>query len=286
MKAMTVERKIAIIGLGLMGGSLASALSQNTSWQLRGWDIDPEVRKKAARLIPGIEIREELAEVVAVADLVVLAVPVRTAIQLVESVAASLARGAVLTDLCSTKGELERKIAACLPRGTAWIGGHPMAGSEKQGIVAASARLFQGATWFLCPGENCGPEHLELVREMVQAVGAKERLITARDHDRITARLSHLPHLVAGGLLHNVVCALGQEALRCAGPGLRDTTRIAGSPVPMWLDIFLTNREEILAAIDDLQVFLTTVKDALSNTDETRLSMLLEQARVYRQNMG
>lgn len=282
---MSGMNRVAVIGLGLMGGSLALALSRSGGWQVTGWDSSSEVRDQARQSLSGIQIAEDMEKAVAGATIVVLAVPVRAAIELKQRLFAALKPGTVLTDLSSTKGELEQEFERECPSDIAWVGGHPMAGSEKQGLAAAREDLFQGAVWFLCPGSSCLPAQLEKIIAMVRSTGAREYLLTAAEHDRLTARLSHLPHLVAGGLLHNIVASLGLEALSLAGPGLKDTTRIAGSQVTMWLDICLTNRVELCTALEDLQALLQEIKEALVHQDEDKLAEYLTEAKAFRENM-
>jgi len=185
------------------------------------------------------------------ADLVVLATPVLTITRLLGRLAAGLGPKTVVTDVGSTKLAILRAARAGLPPGR-FIGGHPLAGCERSGILAASPELFRGAPWALVapPGSHAA---LLRVAALVRAVGAQPKLCSAQRHDRAVALVSHLPQLAASGLM---ALALAGRALDFAGPGLHDTTRLAASRFPVWGDILATNHREVTRAADALSLEL------------------------------
>jgi prephenate dehydrogenase len=274
----------AIVGLGLVGGSLARDLLA-AGWTVQGSDLDPDTEEAAREL--GVEVG---APERAPADVLVLAVPVRTAPPLLRELARRVDPGAdgVITDVGSTK----RSIAAAARRAgveTRFVGAHPMAGDHRSGWSASRQGLFRGATVWICPGEGTPPERVERVESLWRAVGARPRRTDPATHDRRLARASHLPQLAASAL----AVALQREALDPAelGPGGRDTTRLAASSPELWRDILLDNRDEAVPAIDALIGTLLGARGALEVGDGPALRRLLAEgadwrARVPRERQG
>jgi len=247
--------QIAIIGCGLIGGSLALAFrSHGMVDRIVGVDLDEEGLAKALALGIIDEGKTCIEEAAAEADLIILAVPVQQTIrQLATLKSVPLKKGCIVTDVSSTKQEICGYARMNLPEEIVFVGGHPMAGSEKSGVTAASPRLFENAAYILTPDASCDPLAVEKLRRTFEQIRAHVLVMPADQHDSVVAAISHMPHVVAA-LLVDQVADLGFDNplyARLAAGGFRDVTRIAsGSPV-MWRDIILTNRGPVLQLLKD-----------------------------------
>jgi prephenate dehydrogenase len=253
--------RVTIVGLGLMGASLGLALRRE-GWSVAGADRDPDVLRRALEL--GAIDSTEAAE----ADLVVLAVPVLAMRDVLRQVAA----GALATDLCSTKVEVERWAADA---GVQLVGGHPLCGSEQSGVDAARADLYEGAAWVLTRPDP-------VVEEMVVAAGAHPLIVDAEEHDRLVAGSSHAAFMIAVAYMLAAAEASdwpAQAALTASG--FRDMTRLAGGDPEMYLGIARTNAANILARLDEFETALARLRLNLDG-DGTRLGELFEAAREAR----
>jgi prephenate dehydrogenase len=236
---------VTIVGLGLIGGSLARALTR-AGWQVAGVDR-PEVlrRARAARAI--VSSHDDLAAAVAQARIVVLAAPPRTNLRLLHQVARRLAPTTVVTDLGSVKTPICRAARDLGLR--SFVGGHPMAGSERQGWEASQADLFAGHPWILTP-DGSSPAAVARVRRLVRAAGGQPHRMTPAEHDRTVAYLSHMPQLVAWAIDDAARRdGVAMRHLGLAGPGFRDMTRLARSPRPLWREILAENRGSVAKAM-------------------------------------
>jgi prephenate dehydrogenase len=235
--------RVAIVGLGLVGGSLARALTA-AGYRVTGIDW-PLVVRRALRT-RAIAVGATRTEAAAAADLVVLAAPPATNLRLLRRLAGVARPGLVITDVSSVKGEIAREAARLGLR--AFVGGHPMAGTEKRGFDASSAGLFRGAPWWIVPARE--ERATRLVRALVRATLARPITTDAGTHDRAMAFLSHVPQVVAWALLESARGdPVARRHLRRAGPGFRDMTRLARSPRPLWRDILDANRVEVRRAL-------------------------------------
>lgn len=234
--------RIVVIGHGLIGGSIALA---------------------AAERIPGVEVvaldRANDISATAGADLVVLATPIAAILDLLPALASVVPATAILTDTGSTKAAIVRAAD-----GMRFIGGHPIAGAAVSGASAARADLFAGRPWILTPPGACDPTDVARLEHFVESLGARAQRLAAEEHDRLFAFLSHLPQLVVSALMDVVGSHVGDDALALAGPGLRDTTRLATSPPDIWRDIVRTNDLQVRTALDGLISLLTTLRDDTS----------------------
>lgn len=248
-------QSVTIVGLGLIGGSMALALrSHAAAERIVGVDVNADSLQKALKAGVIDAGTDNLAQAVADADLIVLATPVQQTIRQLDLLKTlPLKPGCIITDMSSTKQEICQFAQNHLPQHINFIGGHPMAGSEKSGIDAASPRLFENAAYILAPNPGTDQTAMDVLRSVIEQVRAHALIMDPADHDRIVAAISHIPHLVAA-LLVDQVADLGQTNplySRLAAGGFRDVTRIAsGSPV-MWRDIVLTNRASILELLRD-----------------------------------
>ncbi len=248
-------RKVTIVGVGLIGGSLAAAIRRKKlPLEISGVSRAQTIAKAVSNgLIDRGFRHEQLAEGVARADLIFLCTPIDVILDLLPRVAEAAPSSALVTDVGSTKERIVEAAAGRYDQGPYFIGAHPMAGSEKQGVDAADPFLFENATWVLTPEGNEPPELRQGLIELIQALGAQVLLMDAAVHDQIAAVVSHLPQLMAVALM-NYAGSLNRENpfyLRLAAGGFRDMTRIASSPFDMWRDILNTNPDNIARAVND-----------------------------------
>jgi 3-phosphoshikimate 1-carboxyvinyltransferase len=260
------ETHVSIIGLGLMGASLALALRGKVA-TLTGYDIHPETRKAAETFMD--RVAPDLPSAVTGYDIVILAAPVRAILSILPEIAPHLTPGTLVTDLGSTKTAICAELLR-LPPGVFAIGGHPMCGKESSGYAAADPVMYQGCTFVLCDTKRAETQHRHLLEAMVRAVGGNPYWVSAVEHDRQVAIISHLPYLLSMGLVAQVDGHPSAEALfRLASSGFRDTSRLAGSDLEMMGDVLATNTDAIWRALSGLQSQLTALLAAFSNEDST-----------------
>jgi prephenate dehydrogenase len=272
---------IAILGVGLIGGSLGLALREaGVTREVVAWNRGSAAGRHALECGAIDRLAESPREAVAGADLVVIATPVGVVVPLMREILPRLAPDAVVTDVGSTKRRIVAEAEAIL--GERFVGGHPMAGSEESGISAASASLFEGATWVLTPTERTGACALERVRRLAEATGAVPRECAPCDHDRWIATLSHLPHLGAYGIAAIARKTCGDGAADMTGGSFRDGTRVAESDPGLWTGILLDNRDAALDALDDLSSWLDRARAAIERGDAGALHDMLTAARDAR----
>jgi prephenate dehydrogenase len=273
-----IFEKIGILGLGLIGGSIALAAREIWPASLVIAVDNKDVLETAMRL-HAIDVAADDAVVLAEADLIILAAPVRQNLMLLETLGENVRQPAVITDTGSTKRAIVEAAKSLPPRFT-FVGGHPLGGAAASGLEHARPDLFKGRPWLFTPTGDAGGESLEKLLAFASALGAHPRMLDAAAHDRLVAFLSHLPQLTASALLHVVGEAVGDEGLDLAGRGLIDTTRLASSPSEIWRDIAITNADEIRPALDTLIAILEELRSDLTTGD--RLADVFEDAGRWR----
>lgn len=284
MPKRLAECRVAVVGLGLMGASLCMDLVRN--------NLCREVRGVARRTATVLEAffagavdlaTNDLHTGVMGADIVILATPVRTIVQMIEEIGPSLWPGTIVMDMGSTKGEICAALNR-LPPGIQPLGGHPMTGKETAGFAAAEPGLYTNATWVLSPLPRTSPEALCLAHELVEAVGARPVVLDAERHDRLVAGISHLPFLVASALVHTVAQTGADDAAiwELAAGGFRDTSRVAASDTRMFMDILMTNRPAVLNQVDTFITHLQEMRTLLNDEDETALRDKLSISQAQR----
>jgi prephenate dehydrogenase len=261
-------KHIAIVGVGLVGGSFALAVRRaGMCERISGWDSREVLEQAMARgVIDGVEEAFESGEM-SEADLVYLAAPVGAIGSFLRTRSQSLKPGAIVTDAGSTKRDICRIARNALPREVAFIGGHPMAGSERAGVEFADADLFRGAAYALVPGDDASPDAVRAIVDIVEGIGAMPISLTAEQHDRIAARISHAPQLVSTALALAVSRTNDAQAFALVGSGVLDMTRLAESRWSVWEDICRTNSDEITSALDDVIAQMEAVRAAISSGD-------------------
>jgi len=281
----------SIVGLGLLGGSLAIDLRHHfPRMTLTGIARRRKTLEDAAVLRrDGAAVFTHLSQELSAirgADLIIFCTPVQTVIQQLAEIAPFVSPGAMVTDVGSTKRMVMNAAATVLPAGVCFVGGHPMAGSERAGLSHARAGLFRDAAWALCAPAGA-EEAADRVSAVVEAIGAHPLRIDAELHDQLVALSSHLPHVVACALAMQVLGSPRAEAARAfiAG-GFRDTTRIAAANTAMWRDICLTNRDNIVRELNEMIAALEGWRDALRNGDAPHLEVLLARAHTLREELN
>ena len=268
-------RKVAIIGVGLIGGSLGAAIKdRRLAESVAGIGHRAESLEQALKLGQIDTFTLSAPEGVAGADLVVIATPVRLIAEKAREIADSLAPHCIVIDVGSTKGAVTRQLDSLLAGKARYVGSHPMAGSDKRGAASAAKGLFAGALCILTPTPRTDSDALRRVDEIWRAVGARTVAMAPDEHDRRVALASHLLHVSAACLV-NVQTA---GSLECAASGFADTTRIAGSDAQLWRDICLDNAAEIAAGIDKLRDELAALRSLIEQGDGRRLFEKLDLA--------
>jgi prephenate dehydrogenase len=234
---------VAVVGVGLIGGSVGLAARRRLGAHVRG--VGPEA-PRARELGAVDEACDDLAAALDGADAAFVAVPVAALPAVVGDVLAAAAERCVVTDVGSTK----RPVVAAHDD-ERFVGGHPLAGAEASGVDHAREDLFDGATWYLTPTSRTSGVLLERLHRTLTGLGARPAAIDAETHDRVMAAVSHLPHVVANVLVAQATRALGGERLPPTGPSFRDATRVAGANPELWAEIYLSNRDTLVAAIDE-----------------------------------
>ena len=263
------ETRVAVIGLGLMGGSLALALRGKVAERV-GYDPDPQIVSLANQQQVVDLASADLSEVLPGSDLVVLAAPVLAILDLLQTLDQLHPGPAVVLDLGSTKTQVAKGMAS-LPERFDPLGGHPMCGKEKASLVNADQGMFRGAVFALTPLPRTSSHAKKLVRELVKGIGAEELWLDPASHDRWAAATSHLPYLLA----HALTLATPLDAAPLVGPGFLSTSRLAGGYAPMMLDVLQTNRQNILEALRIFQSRLDEIELCLGQEDFEALEDIL-----------
>jgi len=274
--------KIGIVGLGLIGGSIALASRQIWPSALVIGVDDKDVLELAMRL-HAIDVAADDLIVLAEADVVILAAPVRENITLLAALDENVHQAAIVTDTGSTKRAVV-DAARALPARLTFVGGHPLGGAARGGLEHARPDLFMGRPWLLTPTGDGTGEAVEKLSAFVRALGAEPRVVSVAEHDRLLAYLSHLPQLTASALMQVIGDAVGDAGLALAGRGLLDTTRLASSPSGIWRDIVSTNPDEIRGALDGLIAVLAELRADLESGE--RLVDVFSVAARWREKLA
>lgn len=280
--------QVAIIGVGLIGGSLGMILRRKgLATQVIGVGRRVENLKTAVQVGAIDRYVADPKEGVTGADLIVLATPVDTYERHLQQWAACLKPGAIVTDVGSVKGQLVVQSEQSMPEGVHFVGAHPIAGKEKTGVAAGSDRLFAGARCIVTPTPHTNPQALEQVRVMWQETGSTVLTMDPFLHDQILGAVSHLPHAVAFALMNALIEIRSQvpglDLAGHSGGGLRDTTRIAASSPEMWRDIFLWNRENLVTFLEAYERSLGQLKELIRTGDAAGIEKALEEAKQERE---
>lgn len=281
-------REITVIGMGLIGGSLGLSLKKRLNdIRVCGVDREQGTVDEAVKLGAADWGTIDLPSSVKNADLIFLATPVSVMEWIVKEISPYLKEGAVVTDVGSTKEAVVRLMEDLLPPTVHFIGGHPMAGSEKWGLWGANELLFENAAYILTPGSRANLNALDKVKELVETLGAKIIVLTPAEHDKKVAAVSHLPHVVASALV-NTVGALEEKEkgyFSLAAGGFRDTTRIAASQSQLWCEIMLHNKEALLPLVKGFRQSLLEFERTLERGESQVLIQLLTRSKHWREQV-
>ena len=271
---------IVIVGLGLIGGSVALALSATEKYTVLGIEIDPHtaaqaVSRGAVKACGGADLLEQ-------ADVVVMALSPQGTVRFLQQHIARIPRGALVTDVCGIKRDV---VAQCEPlcaaHGLRFVGGHPMAGKEHNGFDNACADLFCRASYLIAATDHSDATAVEQVKTLANDLGCRQTVMTTpADHDAIIAFTSQLPHVLAGAYVKSDRCARQQGF---TGGSYQDVSRVATVDENLWTDLFLGNRDNLIQEINDLIAHLTTYRDALVEGDTAALSDAIRQGREIKQ---
>lgn len=279
--------KITLVGVGLLGGSLGLALRRRKlAKEIAGYVRREASIKECERAGATDFASTDLLAAVSDADLIVLCTPLAQMRSLVKQMLPALKHGAIVTDVGSVKGSVVKDVEALIAKaGAYFVGSHPMAGGEKQGVLAARADLFECAICVVTPTKHTNPTALRKVEQLWKDVDARLLRTTPDAHDALVSRSSHLPHLMAAVLANLVLDPKlpKEQALLCA-TGFRDTTRIASGSPEMWRDIAMTNSKHLARALDSLVSELGKFRSALKRGDAKAIAKFFETAKQRRDN--
>jgi prephenate dehydrogenase len=275
--------RIAVLGVGLIGGSIGLAARRRLDAEVAGFDPDRELLDRALELEAVDSAAESVAAAVDGAELVFCAAPVTALPGLAAEALDAAGEDTVVTDV----GSVKRDVIAALGSESRFIGGHPLAGAETAGVENARADLFEGARWYLTPTQRTGGLLYDRVQRAISEIGARPQAIEAETHDRLMATISHLPHVLANVLVTQATTALSEEAehLPEVGPSFRDATRVAGANPAIWGDIFAGNREAVAAEIDAVVSQLNEAADLLRSGDRAAVGEWHEEAGRRRREL-
>lgn len=272
---MKLFNKVAIVGTGLIGGSIALDIKKR---RLANTVVGTSRHKHnllLAKQSGAIDMGSLDISIIKNADLVILATPIKTILALSPRIAKLIGSHCIVTDVGSTKNEIVASLTKIFPR---FVGSHPLAGSEKRGIMNATVGMFKNSHCIVTPLKETDPQALKKIKKLWESLGSKVILQDPKTHDTLLSYLSHLPHIVAFSLITTIPDA----ALKFAPSSLKDTTRIAASDSTLWADIFLSNRKDILKSIKLFEGNLKRLYAAIKKNNKTRLANLLEHARQKR----
>jgi len=270
--------KVAIIGTGLIGGSMALAIKKHKLAKEIVGVCRHEKSLLAAKKIKAIDKGSLDIAIAKGADLIILAMPVKAILDIAPKVAEIISKEATVCDVGSTKEAIVSKLDRILPN---FVGTHPMAGSEKRGVVNASGDLFKGSLCIITPSKNTKKASLAKIKSLWIKLGARIEYLSAFEHDKAVSLVSHLPHIAAFSLINSVP----EDFFKFAATGLKDTTRIASSDAEVWSDIFLSNKKNILESIVLLKNNLKKIEEAVKASDRGKLSSILILAKNKREKL-
>jgi cyclohexadieny/prephenate dehydrogenase len=283
---MQTLKKVAILGLGLIGSSIAHAVRRgNVAAQIAGQDASADVRARAQVLGFCDSVHADAAEAVRDADIVILCTPVGAYKAIAEQIAPHLKQGAILSDVGSVKNAVIRDVGPFVPKGVHFIPAHPIAGTEFSGPEAGFASLFDGRWAILTPVKGCDPGAVEQLKIFWAALGSQVDVMEAVHHDLVLAITSHLPHLIAYnivGTAHDLEKVTEGEVIKYSASGFRDFTRIAASDPTMWRDVFLNNRDAVLEVLGRFNEDLSQLQRAVRNGDGQTLFDWFTRTRAIR----
>ncbi|HPT77585.1 MAG TPA: prephenate dehydrogenase [Candidatus Atribacteria bacterium] len=280
--------RITIIGLGLIGGSLAKALRRtNPDLYMTGIDLNKD--NLSAAFAEGVvdHTSECFDEAAAASDVVFLCTPMGQVTETLKAIGPAIRPDTVITDTCSIKTPIMQAAAEYLPEKASFVGGHPMAGAEMSGYASARAHLFENAYYILTPGQNADEAAMDMLSRLISSTGALPLVMDPETHDRLVGGVSHLPHCAAAALVNAVIDMEDKESLipGLAAGGFRDITRIASSNPQMWQEITLANRDHLIPLLSGLIHNLQHFRSMLDQGDTQAVRDYFQRAKSYRDSL-
>jgi prephenate dehydrogenase len=283
-----MKKRILLVGIGLIGGSIALAIKRKHDVEIVGFDTNVEQQTMAKTMNVIDEVAENVEEELKKADVIIIASPVEHVSELLLRISeCELKENVLITDVGSTKGKIMSCANKLVERDIAFIGGHPMAGSHKSGVVSARAHLFENAFYILTPSQSATPEDVEQLQHLLSGTGANFIVMSAEQHDEMTGLVSHFPHLIAASLVRQIRSYAKEDELitRLAAGGFRDITRIASSNPMMWRDIMKHNSKNMIAFLKEWMVEMEEVCTLLEEGDDAKMLSYFQEAKVYRDSL-
>lgn len=280
-----VWNKISLMGLGLLGGSLGKALiAGNHAKKVAGFVRRPEAIQEALKAGIVHEASLDISEITQDADLIVLCTPILKMRPIVEAMIPHLKKGAIVTDVGSVKNFLVRELEPLISDAEGiYIGSHPMAGSERQGMQHADPDLFSGAVCVLTPSPQSQQQATIQVRHLWEQVGGMPMILEPEKHDQLVAQCSHLPHLIAAILAHSTLSpGQGDQQAALCSSGFRDTTRVASGSPEMWGDIISTNKEALLRSLKNHEIQCSKLRSWIESNNQEDIDDWLDQSKQRR----
>lgn len=285
MKGIAMFNRVAVIGLGLIGGSIGLALrNAKSTQQITGYDLGKGVTDRARKIGAIDQPYDALADAVRGAELIILATPVGAMHSLLQNIATVASPGSIVTDVASTKMQVINWAEEYLPTSISFVGGHPMAGREVSGVDSASATLFKNRIYCLTPTKRTSPAAIDKVSKFVEILGARVRFLEPAEHDGQVAGVSHLP-FVASVVLMNTVAeeAAWSDAAMLAASGFRDMTRLAAGSPEVYRDICLTNSESLTRCLDEYIRELSAFRDQIATHDSNLIQTFAKAQQLREQ---
>lgn len=284
-----MEGTVFVVGLGLIGGSIALAIKkEHPDAVIIGFDVNEEEAKLARTLAVIDEITSSVEDGMERADVIILATPVmQTEKILTDMLEFHLKPSVIVTDVGSTKQRIVEHAKRLIEKGVTFIGGHPMAGSHKSGVAAARAHLFENAFYILTPTEEVPESDVERLKQWLKGTKAHFVTLSPKEHDRITGVISHFPHIIAAGLVHQAQQYEQKDELvsRLAAGGFRDITRIASSNPEMWRDIFIHNKDELLSLFDRWILEMKKIRSFVEQEESEAIYRYFLEAKQFRDGL-
>lgn len=281
-------KKIAIIGLGLIGGSIGLGLKKSAlgpEVKIVGIPRRPETIELAKRLGAIDEGEMDLKKGVAGADIVFICTPINLIVATIKEISASLKKGAIVTDVGSSKEDVVTAANKIMQKGAYFVGGHPMAGKEKTKLDAAEGGLFEGKIWVLAVNSKTSRKALDVLREIINKLGAEVVEMDFKKHDQAVAGISHMPLAIAASMVNAVAGVSNEEMKKCAASGFKDATRIASGDPQLGKDMFITNSKPVAKMISQFKKALSEMEKAINAKDEDKISALLTRAKEFRDSI-
>ena len=283
-----MDINICIVGMGLIGGSLAKAAMVYTSYIVFGIDnnatVLKEVEKNNAADKTALADTDDMAELLAESDIVILALSPQNAINFMQNHAEKIKKGAVVTDVCGVKCVITEKLEPlCTGLGLHFIGGHPMAGKERGGFENSDTNLFDGASYILTPSDTCDAQMIDTMAVFAHDIGCKQvEITTPAHHDEMIAFTSQLPHVLAGAYIKSPA---SKQFRGYSAGSFRDVSRVATVDEKLWSDLFLCNKDNLCSEIDGLINRLREYKNAIQNDDQAALTEIIKEGRMKKEEI-